>query len=159
MKHGWDVSAAEHVSSCAPIAEGNLSARASPLENTWHAYSERSAAEGNLLLLPNQQARKTIVERANEKTDEEPYRLCNTADYAEIHEDLEFFRTGPAQNSAGLLSIPCGEVDRPTSVEGGQLLRRISPGCRNLKPIYRNSVLDPALAHGMMEYCPMLFMQ
>ena len=31
--------------------------------------------------------------------------------------------------------------------------------CRNLKPIYRNSVLDPALAHSMMEYCPKLFMQ
>ena len=25
-------------------------------------------------------------------------------------------------------------------------------GCRNLKPIYRNSVLDPALAHSMMEW-------
>ena len=31
--------------------------------------------------------------------------------------------------------------------------------CRNLKPIYRNSVLDPALAHSMMEYCPKLFMR
>ena len=31
--------------------------------------------------------------------------------------------------------------------------------CRNLKPINRNSVLDPALAHSMMEYCPKLFMQ
>ena len=31
--------------------------------------------------------------------------------------------------------------------------------CRNLKPIYRNSVLDPAHAHSMMEYCPKLFMQ
>ena len=31
--------------------------------------------------------------------------------------------------------------------------------CRNLKPIYRNSELDPALAHSMMEYCPQLFMQ
>ena len=26
--------------------------------------------------------------------------------------------------------------------------------CRNLKPIFRNSVLHPALAHSMMEYCP-----
>ena len=31
--------------------------------------------------------------------------------------------------------------------------------CRNLKPIFRNSVLDPAFAHSMMEYCPKLFMQ
>ena len=31
--------------------------------------------------------------------------------------------------------------------------------CRNLKPIYWNSVLDPALAQSMMKYCPTLFMQ
>ena len=59
--------AAEHVSSCAPIAEGNFSARASLLENTCHAYSARSTADGNLLLLPNQQTKKIVVERANER--------------------------------------------------------------------------------------------
>ena len=32
----------------AQTAEGNLSARASLLETTWHADSERSTAEGNL---------------------------------------------------------------------------------------------------------------
>ena len=51
-------------------------ARASPLENTWHAYSARSTAEGNLLLFLNQQTRKTVVERANKTTDKEFVRLC-----------------------------------------------------------------------------------
>ena len=67
---------AEHVSSCAPIAEGNLSARASPLENTWHAYSARSTAEGNFLQLPNQQTTKIVVDKANETTDKELVRQC-----------------------------------------------------------------------------------
>ena len=42
--------AADHVSSCPPIAGFNLLATASPLENTWHAHSERSTDEGNLFL-------------------------------------------------------------------------------------------------------------
>ena len=33
-------------------------------------------AEGNLLLQPNQPTRMSVVERANDKTDEELYRLC-----------------------------------------------------------------------------------
>ena len=68
--------AAERVSSCAPIAEGNHLASPSPLENTWRADSARSTAEGNLLLFPNQQTRKMVVERANETTDKERVRLC-----------------------------------------------------------------------------------
>ena len=67
--------AAENVSSCAPMAEGNFLARSSLLENTWHAYSERSTAEEILLLLPTQQTRKTVVEGATQKTDEELCRL------------------------------------------------------------------------------------
>ena len=45
----------KNVSSCAPIPERNLS--------VWRIQS--------LLLLPNQQTRETVVERANEKKDEE----------------------------------------------------------------------------------------
>ena len=75
---------ADKFSSCAQTAEGNLSARASPLENTWHTDSERSTAEGNLQLFSNQQTRKAVVARANEKTDTELLRLCKIADYAEI---------------------------------------------------------------------------
>ena len=37
--------AADNFSICAPIAEGNLFARASSFENTLHADKERSAAE------------------------------------------------------------------------------------------------------------------
>ena len=52
---------------------GNLLARPVPLTNTWHAHSGRSTAEGNRLLLPNQQTRKAVVQRANETTVEELY--------------------------------------------------------------------------------------
>ena len=52
------------------------------------------------------------------------------ADYAEIQKIGEFLQRRPSRNSAAKLSIPCGEVDRPASVEGGQLLRRIRPGSR-----------------------------
>ena len=68
--------AADNFSSCAQASEGNFLAGASPFEIIWHAYVERSTAEGHLLLLPNRQRRKTVVERANEKTDEELYRQC-----------------------------------------------------------------------------------
>ena len=122
--------AAQHFSSCVPTTEEELLARASPLEDTWHAYRERSPAKRNLLLLPNQQTRKTVVERADDKTDKELYRLCKIANYAEILKIGEFLQTRPARNSPGLLSIPCGELDRPTSVVGGRLLRRIIPGSR-----------------------------
>ena len=61
--------AAEHFSSCVRIAERNLSAKASHLENTCHAYSARSTTP--------------VTERANEKTDEELYRLCEIADDAD----------------------------------------------------------------------------
>ena len=66
--------ATENVSSCVSIAEGNLSARASLLKNTWH--------------------------------------------HAEILKIGESLQTRLARNGAGLLSIPCGEADKPTSVEG-----------------------------------------
>ena len=122
--------AADLFSSCAPIAEGNFLARASPFENTWHAVSERPTAEGNLWLLPNQQARTAVVEKTKEKTDTELVRLCNIADYVEILKIGEFLQTRPARNSAGMLSILCGEANKPISVEGGQKLRRISPAIR-----------------------------
>ena len=63
---------------------GNLLARASPFEHTWQAGSERSMVEGNFPLVPNQQTRKAVVEKANEKTDKELVRLCKILDYAEI---------------------------------------------------------------------------
>ena len=44
---------------------------------------------------------------------------------AEIWKIGEFSETRPARNSAGLLSILCGEADRPTTVERGQLPRII----------------------------------
>ena len=40
-----------------------------------------------------------------------------------------------------------------------EVVQKFTRKCWNLNPIYRNSVLDPALAHSMMEYCPKLFMQ
>ena len=52
-------------------------------------------------------------------------------DYAEILKIGEFLQPKPARNSAGMLSTPCGDFDRPTSVEGGQLLRRICPRSRS----------------------------
>ena len=57
-------------------------------------HSERSTAEGIISLLPNQQTRKAVVERANEKTDEEVYRLCTIANYAEILRSGSFVRQG-----------------------------------------------------------------
>ena len=120
----------DNFSSCASTAEGNLSARASTSENAWHADSKRSTVEGNLQLLPNQQTTKAVVERANETTDKELVRLCKIADYAEILKIGEILRTRPAINSAGMPSVSCGEADKPTSVEGEQLLRRICPGSR-----------------------------
>ena len=56
--------AADNFSSCGLIADGNLSARASPFENAWHADRERSTAEGNLGLFPNQRTTKAVVENA-----------------------------------------------------------------------------------------------
>ena len=43
---------------------------------------------------------------------------------------MEFLQTRPPRNSAGLLSIPCGEADSPTSVEGGRILQRTNPRSR-----------------------------
>ena len=128
--------AAENVSSRAQIAGGNQLARASPLENTWHAYGARSTAERNFLLSPNQQTRKIVVERANEETDEELYRLCKIADDAEILKIGEFpsNKACTKQRWIGLHSIPCGEADRPTSVEGGGILQGIFSGSR-MRPI------------------------
>ena len=118
----------DNFQTCAQTEEGNLLTRGSPFENTWHADSERSTAEGNLRPFPNEQTRKAVVEKANEKTNEELDRLCFLADYAEILQIGKFLQTRPARNSAGMLSIPCGEADKPTNVEGGKLLRRISSG-------------------------------
>ena len=50
--------------------------------------------------------------------------------YAEILKIGEFCQTRPSRNSDEMIRIPCGEADRPTSVEGGQLLRRTSPGSK-----------------------------
>ena len=87
-------------------------------------------AEGHLQLFPNHETTRAVVERANESTEEELVRLCKIAHYAEILKIGEFLHTRPSRNSVAMLSIPCGEVDRPASVEGGQLLRRIRPGSR-----------------------------
>ena len=59
--------ATENFSSCALIAEGNLSARASLWDNNWHAHSGRSTAEGHFFLLPNQQTRNSC--RKSERKD------------------------------------------------------------------------------------------
>ena len=58
-------------STCAWIAQGNLSARASTVEGDAHAHSARSA-EGNLRLIPNKDTTEEVVERANETTNKEP---------------------------------------------------------------------------------------
>ena len=95
-------------------------AKALLFKNTWPADSERSTAEVNLGLFPNHQTTKAVVESANESTDEELFRLCENAGYAKILKIGEFLQTSPARNSAGMLSILCGEAGNPTSEEGGQ---------------------------------------
>ena len=84
--------AADKFSSCTPIAERNLLARAPSFEN--------------FRLFQNQQTRKAVVERANEKTHEELCRLCEIADYEEILDVREFLQARLARNRAGLLSAP-----------------------------------------------------
>ena len=109
--------AADKFSSCGQTAEGNFSARASPFEITWHADSERSTAQGNLRLFPNQQTGKAVVERANEKTDTELLRLWRIADYRELLNIGDFIHTRLARGSGGMLSILCGEADKLTKFE------------------------------------------
>ena len=108
--------AADNFTSHAGIAEGNFSTRASAVEGAWHACSARSA-EGNLRLILLEEATKAVVERPNEKNS---FDCVQIADNAEILKIGRFLQTRPAQNSNGFLSMPCGEADRPTSVEGGQ---------------------------------------
>ena len=54
---------------------------------------------------------------------------------------MEFLQTRALRNSAGLLVIPCGEADRPTSVEGGRILQRTNPGSR-IGPIKETRVFN-----------------
>ena len=70
------------------------------------------------------QERQLSKERMKSQTNN--FIDCNIADYAEILKIGKFLQIRPARNSAGL----CGEAEKPTIVEGGQLLRRISPGSR-----------------------------
>ena len=60
---------------------------------------------------------------AKERTKRQTRNLCDLkiADYAETLKIGEFFQRRLARNSAGMLCIPCGDVDKPTSVEGGTL--------------------------------------
>ena len=66
------------------------------MENTWHAYNARSTTKGNLLMSPNHQTTKIVVERANEKVDEKLHRLIIITDYAAILWIGEFLQTWPA---------------------------------------------------------------
>ena len=59
--------AADNLSSCASVVEGNLLARASSFESAWQTDSERSTAEGNLRLSPNQETTKAVVERSKRR--------------------------------------------------------------------------------------------
>ena len=62
--------AADNFSSCAPIAEGHFSARASSFENTWHADSERSRRqrETSRYFRTNKQERQLSKERTKRRT-------------------------------------------------------------------------------------------
>ena len=51
---------------------------------------------------------------------------CEISDCADIMKIREFQQTRPARNSSGLHSMPCGEADRQTSVEGERILQRHS---------------------------------
>ena len=113
-----------------PQQQRGISQQELSFENAWHADSERLTAEGNLQLVANHQITKAVVQRANECTENDLVRLCGIVDYAEILRIGEFLQTRPSRNSTGILSIPCGEVDRPTGVEGGQVLRKICPGSK-----------------------------
>ena len=66
---------------------------------------------------------------------------CENCKIRRNPEDREIPLNKAARNSAGLRSIPCGEADRPTSVESGQLLRWISPGSR-IGPIKELSIFN-----------------
>ena len=66
---------------------------------------------------------------------------CKLADYEEILQIGELIHTRPARKSAGILSTSYGEDDKPTSVESGQLLQRISPRSKT-EPIKAMSVFD-----------------
>ena len=121
--------ATERVSSCAPMAEGNHLARASPLDYTWHAYSARSTAQGNLLLFPNQQTRKMVVERANKTTDKELVRLCLQLKQKSCGSG-NYFKQGLYETALDY-SAYLAEADKPTSVEGGRILQRTNPRSRS----------------------------
>ena len=108
----------------------------------------RIDGKGKPPAIPSQQTRKMVVGRANEKTDEELYRLCRIADYEEIVKILEFLQTRPPRNSAGLLSIPCGEADRPVRVEGGRILQRINPSSR-IVPIKERHIFNKEGSAGL----------
>ena len=133
---------------CAPISELNLSAIASPFENIWHAHSERSTAEGNLLLLPNHQTTKAVVERATKRQTKNIFDCVQIAASAETLKISEFLQVRPARDSAGLLSISCGEADRPTCVGGGQVLRRIILGSR-LGPVKERNIFKQEGSSGI----------
>ena len=60
--------AADNLSSCASIVEGDFLARASPFESAWQADSERSTAEGNLRPSPNQETTKSVRQIAATNT-------------------------------------------------------------------------------------------
>ena len=104
--------AAENISSSPPIAVGNLLARASTLENAWHADSKRLTAEGNFQQFSSHQTMKAVKCRSRRNLEDR----CIPSD--------KTFR------KQRWIAQHCEEVDRPTSVEGGPLLQRIRPGSK-----------------------------
>ena len=84
--------AADNFSSCAPTAEGNLLTRASLFWEYLACRKRKIDGRGKPSgLFSNQQTRKAVVERANEKTDTELV-LCRIADDAEILKIGEFLQ-------------------------------------------------------------------
>ena len=73
---------------------------------------------------------------------------CDIADHAEILRIWEFLQTTLARTSAAMFSSPCGEADRPTSVVGGKLRRRISHRSR-IGPIKEINIFNKAGSSGI----------
>ena len=116
--------AADNFSSCALIAEVNFLLSKGITFGEYLACIQREIDGRGKALATTETTNKKDVCRKSERKDRR--RTCSTkfADHADILKIGELFQTRLARNSAGLLSIPCGKADRPTSVEGGRTLTK-----------------------------------
>ena len=107
---------------CAPIAEGNFRARSSFFIRIlgMQTASDRRQREISCNYRIKKQERQLSKERTIRQT--KNFIDCKITHYAEILK---------LKSSAAILSILCGESEKPTNVEGGQLLQRVSARSRS----------------------------